>query len=108
MESITILVISETLMERSEDGTLYEIDDTSQYIGYRDSDSLDDHLEMEWNKMIYDGEFDNDYDEWYLVAQTDSFDEDNDLYRGFERIFRTDDGKEVVYKVTIAPAILVD
>ena len=107
METINLLVYSETLMERAEDGTLYEIDESNQYIAYRDTDSLDEHLENEWTKNVYDGEFYDDYDEWMFVAHTDFMDED-DLYKGFERIFRTEDGKEVIYKVTIETAVLVD
>lgn len=106
METITILVISETLMEKSADGTLYEIDNKNQYIGYRDNYDLDEHLENEWSKTIYDGVFDNDYDDWFFVAHTDSYDED-DVYKGFERIFKTEDGREVIYKVLVEPAILV-
>lgn len=107
MEAINLLVISEVLMERSEDGTLYEIDDRNQYIAYRDMDSLDEHLENEWNKNVYDGEFDDDYDEWMFVAHTD-FVDDDELYKGFERIFKTEEGKEVIYRVAIETAILVD
>ena len=107
-ETITILVISEILMERSEDGTLYEIDKADpQYIAYRNIEDVEDHLENEWNKTIYDGVYDSDYDEWRFVAQTEKFNEDDDLYKGFERIFRTEDGKQVSYEVTIEPAILV-
>lgn len=107
METINLLVISETLMERSEDGTLYELENSDQYIAYRDRDSLEEHLENEWNKDVYDGEFDSDYDTWLLSSHNDFLDDD-DLYKGFERTFITDDGKEVIYKVTIETALLVD
>lgn len=109
LEIITMLVYSETLYEISEDGTLYEIDDRpKQYVGYRDPDLLDEHLEMEWNKNVYDGEFDNDYDIWKFVAHTDVYDEDDDTqYKGFERIFKTDDGKQVVYRVNVETLIVV-
>ena len=107
-ETITILIIYEVLMEKSEDGTLYEIEKAKpQLIAYRNIDDLNEHLENEWTKNVYDGVFDNDYDEWYFVAQTDEYDEDDELYEGFERIFRTEDGRQVLYRVAVEPAILV-
>ena len=109
IETLSVLVITETLMQISEDGTRYLIDSDDQLIAYYDIGFLEEHLEMEWFKDVYDGVFDSDYDEWRYVAQTDFYDEDDedDNYKGFERIFRTDDGKEVIYNVKVKPAILV-
>ena len=107
MEPILLLIISETLRERADDGTLYELEDRQQYIAYRDTNSLDEHLSNEWHKDVYDGEFNDEYDEWYFASHVDFLDED-DLYKGFERVFRTNEGKEVLYRVTTEDAILVD
>ena len=106
---VMILSYTETLMQISEDGTRYEIGSPDpQYIVYTDEDLLDEHLELEWSKDVYDGEFDNDYDNYRFVAQTDLFDEDDeDCYIGFQRIFRTEDGKEVIYEVKKSTGIMV-
>lgn len=107
METINLLTRYETLMERSDDGTLYEIDSDKQHFGYRDIDSLYQHLETEWHNGIYDGFYDSDYEEWMFKGQTECFDDDGN-YEGFERIFVSDDGKEVLCKIEISTFTLVD
>lgn len=104
---IVALTYRETLMERSEDGTLYQIEDPkTQFIAYLDESLLDEHLELEWNKDVYDGEYFDDYTTYMLIGQTETFDDD-DNYVGFERIFKTDDDKEIFYEVKKETGILV-
>ena len=109
LESICILRYSETLMEKDEEGTLYETDSpVIQNLAFRDMDLLNEYLENERNKDIYDGHFDNDYDNWLFIKHMDFLDED-DLYKGFERIFRSEENdRQIIYSITIEDAVLVD
>lgn len=109
MTSFYLLEYSETLMKYDDVEKAFKVmGNSKQHVGYRTLESLNEAYKLEYDKDVYDGEFDYEYTKWVLSNHED-FDEEHDGYFGFERIFKSvDTDEEVVYKVTVEEAILVD
>lgn len=105
MEDIYLLTISETLLEREETGAIRELEDTCQLIAYRSNASAMESLEHYRANPVYDGCFDNDYEDWHVTQYNDIY--DDGLYEGFQKTFESGN-KKVIYHVTVEFVPLVD